>query len=332
MSSNKNSVAMPGVLSKPPSPVSVNTGVLRESPGPARVDIRTIPSFGNDVEFQIPGVLDESLLLSLLPEGYDLPEDVILTGNKCWLNSLLLVFAVNRVQFSRVQADYLIDLIRLSNDVQQNPAVLDIARVLGTTSFEWVLYEVLVSANTCINLTDLTGGPPVYIVNNATADGQIDSHWYVVLPEGSPLVTRFSAVRNPIVRDARGSREARAARSAHVAQGKGGKGAVHVPPIASVPQGKGGKGAVRVPPSAPVAQGKGGKGAVRVPPSAPVAQGKGKKLDEFEEACKASEASYKQAQNYASELLAAELASLDIHNYNQCKADHDFAKKFAMLL
>ena len=197
------------------------SGALRESKGPDRVEIHDIPKFGNDFEFQISGVLDENLFLNLLSEGCDLPEDVILTGNKCWLNAFLLVFAVNGVQFSPDQAEYLFDLIRRSNDVQQNPAVLDIARALGTTSFEWVLYEVIVSANTCINLTELNSGPPVYIINNATGDGQIDSHWYVVLPEGSPLVTRFSAVSRPIVRDDRGSREARAARTPPVAQGKG---------------------------------------------------------------------------------------------------------------
>ena len=276
MSSNANLVYM--------------SGALRESRGPERVDIRKIPLFGDDFEFQISGILDVMLFLSMLPEGYDLPEDVLWTGNKCWFNSLLLVFAVNGVQFSRVQADYLIDLIRRSNDVQQNPAVLDIARALGTTSFQWVLYEVLVSVGTCLNLTDLNGGHPIYIINNATDDGQIDSHWYVVLPEGSPLVTRFSSIRAPIVRDARGFREARAARSAPVAQGKG---------------------AAR---SAPVAQGKGGKG---------------KELDEFEAACKASEASFRQAQLDASELLAVALESLEQHNRSVCVSDRLFALSFA---
>ena len=276
MSSNANLVYM--------------SGALRESRCPERVDIRKIPLFGDDFEFQISGILDVMLFLSMLPEGYDLPEDVLWTGNKCWFNSLLLVFAVNGVQFSRVQADYLIDLIRRSNDVQQNPAVLDIARALGTTSFQWVLYEVLVSVGTCLNLTDLNGGHPIYIINNATDDGQIDSHWYVVLPEGSPLVTRFSSIRAPIVRDARGFREARAARSAPVAQGKG---------------------AAR---SAPVAQGKGGKG---------------KELDEFEAACKASEASFRQAQLDASELLAVALESLEQHNRSVCVSDRLFALSFA---
>ena len=284
MSSNSNLVTM--------------SGVLREPRGPKRVEISDIPLLGKDFEFQIPVVLDVMLLLSMLPEGYDLPEDVILTGNKCWLNSLLFIFVVNGVQVSRVQADYLIDLIRLSNDVQQNPAVLDLCRVLGTTTFEWVLYEVLVGAGTCINLTELNGGHPVYCINNATDDGQIDSHWYVVLPEGSPLVTRFSSIRAPIVRDARGFREARAARSAPVAQGKG---AARVAPVTQ------GKGAARV---APVAQ---GKGAARVAPVAQGNGGKGKELDEFD----------------ASELLAAELESLEQHNSSVCASDHLFALSLA---
>ena len=290
------------------------SGVLREPPGPKRVEISDIPLLGKDFEFRIPVVLDVMLLLSMLPEGYDLPEDVILTGNKCWLNSLLFIFVVNGVQVSRVQADYLVEIIRRSNDLHQNPAVLDIAKALGTTSFQWVIYEVLVSAGTCINLTELNGGHPIYIINNATDDGQIDSHWYVVLPEGSPLVTRFSSIRAPIVRDARGFREARAARSAPVAQGKG---AARVPPVDQ------GKGAARV---APVAQGNGGKG---------------KELDEFEAACKASEASFRQDQLDASEasfrqdqldaseLLAVELESLEQHNRSVCASDRLFALSLA---
>ena len=59
MSSNTNLVTM--------------SGVLREPPGPKRVQISDIPLLGKDFEFQISGILDVMLLLSMLPEGYDLP-------------------------------------------------------------------------------------------------------------------------------------------------------------------------------------------------------------------------------------------------------------------
>ena len=241
-------------------------------------------------KFSISGMLDVQSLLRILPEGYKMPEDIRLTGNKFWLNCWLFVLSANGVLLTWDGAHRLVDLIRRSNDTPQNPAVFDLKSVLGTLNFEWPVIDVSTKYAVGMNLTVLNRGPHVYFCNNVDAGNQRGGHWYLMLPPNSPLIELFSDKK--VVDESQ----------AHGNYGKGGKADAR----ASSAHGN---------------YGKGDKGEAWVSQSAQVANPK-RYEQQLVDALANSEISFKQDQEFSSECLAAELASVESYNYDTVLSDH----------